>query len=529
MRFATGSGTSSLTSFGGTDAFVAQFSGTGTQLWAQAYGGAGNDTAAAIALDSTGNISVTGNYVGPSVFGTATLLNLGTMSIFVMRLQNSSAPVAQPATTGWGLGAADILSNATIVDSSGNAYVTGGFSGTVNFSPGIGVTNLTSAGGRDAFLAKYSSTGTLLWARDFGGIGTDIATAIAQDTSGNIYLAGSYQNSVTFGTTTLTSVGSSDSFVAKLDSSGNVLWAQSGGGTGFDQATAIAVDASGNVVASGQFQGTATFGTTALTSAGSYDAFVVKYSATGTAQWARGFGGASADTAAGLAIDSSGNTYVVGRFAGTATFGSTSLTSAGGYDAYLVKFDPTGAVTWVHSYGGTGTDQATAVALDGSGNAYITGSFSNSVTFGSTTLTSAGLGDVFVTKVSTAGSVVWATGFGSTSSDTGNAITVDSSGTITVAGQYQGTMSFTAGSGTLSLASFGGTDAFVAQFSATGTQLWAQGYGGAGNDTATGVVIDSSGSIIVTGDYIGPAMFNTLQLGNLGITDIFFIRTKKPK
>jgi hypothetical protein len=425
------------------------------------------------------------------------------------------------------VGAGDIQSLATAVDSSGNSYVVGGFAGSTDFDPGSGTTNLSSAGARDAFLAKYSSTGALLWAHRFGGSGTDLADAIARDSSGNLYIAGSFQNSVTFGSTTLTSKGSSDVFVVKLDSAGNVVWARSAGGSGFDQATAIAVDSAGNVIVSGQFQGSAGFGSTTLNSKGSYDAFVAKYNASGTAQWAHSFGGTGSDTAAGVAVDGSGNAFVTGRFAGSAAFGSTTLASHGSYDAYLAKLSPTGSVTWVHGYGGPGADQGNAVAVDSSGNAYMTGSFSNSVSFGSTTLTSRGLTDAFVAKVSSGGTVLSASGFGGSLSDAGTAINVTATGTTFVAGQFQGTLSFGSGSGASSLSSFGGTDAFLAQISSTGTQQWAQSFGGAGNDTPSGLDVDGTGTVSLTGNYLGPAAFNALALPNVGLTDIFVVRTKK--
>jgi hypothetical protein len=520
VNFPASSGVARLNSFGGNDAFVVQLNNSGAYTWGISMGGAGNDTASGVVVSSAG-ITVTGDYLGPASFGTTTLQNLGTMDIFDLRLTTSRG--GPPTPTGLGIGAGDILSTGTVVDSAGNSYLVGGYSGTVDFNPN-GTTNLTSAGGRDVYVAKYAPTGSLVWAKSFGGMGTDIANAVAIDGSGYLYIAGSFQSSANFGSTTLTSAGSSDAFVAKLDGSGNVVWAQSGGGTGFDQASAIDVDGSGNVIITGQFQSTATFGSTTLTSAGSSDAFVAKYSSTGAFQWAHSSGGPSSDTAAGVTVDTSGNIYIAGRFAGTASFNgtTTSLTSAGSYDAYLEKLNSSGSLQWVHSYGGASFDQATAVAVDGSGNAYITGQFTGPATFGATTLPGAGSGDVFVAKVSATGALVWAQGFGSPLSDTGTSIFVDSTGTVTVAGQFQGTMSFP-GTSVASVSSFGGTDAFVVQLSNAGAVTWAVALGGAGNDTAAGVAVTGSGSIVVTGNYIGPALFESLDLLQLGVANAFVV------
>ena len=180
-------------------------------------------------------------------------------------------------------------------------------------------------------------------------------------------------------------------------------WATSIGGTSSDYGYGIATDGAGNVYVTGNYQGTATFapGTT-LTSAGSSDAFVAKYNTSGTAQWATSIGGTSSDYGYGIATDSAGNVYVTGRYVLTADFGSgVSITSAGSYDAFFAKYNTSGIVQWATSIGGTfSIDAGYGIATDSAGNVYVTGYHDGTVTIGSTTLTSAGNYDAFVAKYS---------------------------------------------------------------------------------------------------------------------------------
>ena len=243
------------------------------------------------------------------------------------------------------------------VDASGNVYTTGYFNGTVDFDPNAGTFNLTSAGGVDIFVSKLDATGNLVWAKNMGGVSTEIGYSIAVDASGNVYTTGYFVGTADFnpnaGTFNLTSAGSQDIFVSKLDATVNLVWAKSmGGGANDDVGISIAVDASGNVYTTGFFNGTVDFdpnaGTFNLTSAGSQDIFVFKLDATGNLVWAKNMGGASNDIGQSIAVDASGNVYTTGYFAGTADFdpnaGTFNFTSAGGQDIFVSKLIPCAAI-----------------------------------------------------------------------------------------------------------------------------------------------------------------------------------------
>jgi hypothetical protein len=371
------------------------------------------------------------------------------------------------------------------VDSSGNIYTTGYFNGTVDFDPGTGTTTLTSAGSDDVFVSKLDSSGNFVWAESFGGTSSDRGESIAVDSSGYVYTTGNFGGTVDFdpgtGTTTLTA-GGYDVFVSKLNSSGALVWAKSFSGASLDRGESIAVDSSGNVYTTGYFEGTVDFdpgtGTTNLTSAGVQDVFVSMLNSSGALVWAESFGGTSLDLGTSIAVDSSGYVYTTGYFEGTVDFdpgtGTTTLTSAGGYDIFVLKLYPTGNFVWAKSFGGTSSDFGYST-VDSSGNVYTTGYFAGTVDFDpgteTSTLTSAGSVDVFVSKLNSSGNFVWAKSFGGTSLDLGTSIAVDSSGNVYTTGYFEGTVDFDPGAGSTTLTSAGNVDVFVLKLTSSGESL----------------------------------------------------------
>jgi len=219
----------------------------------------------------------------------------------------------------------------------------------VDFDPGSGTFNLTSAGEADIFISKLDSSGNFVWAKQLGGTSIDIGYSIAVDVSGNVYTTGFFYGTADFdpgpGTFNLTSAGYFNIFISKLDASGNFVWAKKLGGPSNNRGNSIAVDASGNVYTTGYFRGTVDFdpgsGTFNLTSAGNSDIFISKLDASGNFAWAKKLGGTSIDIGYSIAVDVSGNVYTTGSFEGTADFdpgsGTFNLTSAGSADIFVHK------------------------------------------------------------------------------------------------------------------------------------------------------------------------------------------------
>jgi len=302
------------------------------------------------------------------------------------------------------------------VDVNGNSYVTGYFEESATF----GTTTLTSSGEWDIFIAKLDSNGNWLWAKQAGGADWDEGFGIAVDANGNCYVTGYFGSSATFGTITLTSSGYSDIFISKLDSNGNWLWAKQAGGTSEDFGYSIAVDTNGNSYVTGYFEYSANFGTTTLTTSEYADIFVAKLGSNGNWLWAKKAGGTNYDWCNSIAVDTNGNSYVTGDFRGSATFGTTTLTSSGDYDIFVAQLDSFGNWLWANQAGGTEGNGGNSIAVDVNGNSYVTGNFSGSATFGNTTLTSSGNDDIFVAKLDSNGNWLWAKQAGGTSYDKGN-------------------------------------------------------------------------------------------------------------
>ncbi len=364
------------------------------------FGDTDQDVGYSVTVDSSGNIYTTGLFQGTVDFdpgaGTANLTSNGLHDVFVLKL-NSSGNYVWAKNFG---GTDNEKGFSVAVDSSGNVYTTGDFQGTADFDPGPGTANLTSNGGRDVFVSKLDSSGNYLWAKSWGSAADpglnadDTSRSVAVDSSGNVYTTGYFQRTVDFdpgaGTTNLTVNGNTanDVFVSKLDSSGDLLWVRSVGGTSNDLAQSVAVDSSGNVYTTGYFYGTTDFdpgaGTAELTSSGGPNGFVLKLDSSGNYLWAKTWGGAWS-FAYSMAVDSSGNVYASGNFQGTVDFdpgaGTANLTSNGNKYAAVLKLDSSGNYVWAKSFGGTRMDFAWSVAVDSSGNVYTTGFFQGTADF----------------------------------------------------------------------------------------------------------------------------------------------------
>lgn len=309
------------------------------------------------------------------------------------------------------------------IDASGNVYVTGNFSNTVDFDPGLGSYSKTSVGGYDIFVLKLNSLGSFEGVYTGGGTQNDAGQDI--DIKGNYaYVTGYFKGAVDFDpnidTPTYTSAGDNDIFMMRIETTGSMDfdYVRCMGGSGSDVGKAIAVDAVSNIYVAGYFSSTANFnpaGTNNLTSAGSTDAFVLKLGSTGNYAWAKKTGGPGADQVNDIAIDGSifaavaGNVYVTGEFSNTVDFNpgasTFNLVSAGSTDAYTQKLNADGSFAWAKVSGGSGLDGGNAICVNWSSNiTHTIGNFSNTVDFnpnaGIANLYAAGYTDVFVQKLS---------------------------------------------------------------------------------------------------------------------------------
>ncbi|MBX2890242.1 MAG: SBBP repeat-containing protein [Saprospiraceae bacterium] len=431
------------------------------------------------------------------------------------------------------------------VDSWGNVYTVGTFSGNADFDPGTGVFNLVSAGMGDIFISKLDAAGNFVWAKQMGGSSNDYGNAIAVDALGNVYTAGQFSGTVDFdpGAGVFNLIGTNDVFVSKLDASGNFVWAKQFGGSGIADGFAIAIDVSGNVYTAGRFSGTADFdpgpGTASLTSLGNEDAFISKLDASGNFAWVKHLSGAGPyGSVFSITFDGSGDMYAAGWFEGTVDFdpgaGAFNLTSVGSTDIFVLKLDAAGNFLWAKQMGGASKDVAYSIVTDASGSVYTTGIFSGTADFdpgvGVYTLASVGglgVDDIFISKLDAAGNFVWAKGMGGPSAfDKGLSLAIAPLGGVYATGSFYSTVDFDPGPGVFNLTSNAlSEDIFVTKLDAAGNFIRVKHLSGPSAERSYSLVIDASGCIYSTGYFFGTVDFdpsaNAFPLTAFGTADIF--------
>ena len=390
-----------------------------------------------MAADGSGNYFLTGSFERTVDFGGGAMTSAGLKDVFVAEY---AADGTQLWTKRFG-GTANDIGRAVKTDEAGNVIVVGYFEGTINFGGGA----LTSAGQRDIFVAKLSGTdGSHLWSKRFGNTTNDEGHSVAVDGSGNVFVTGLFRKQVDFGGGILSSAfDGADTFVAKYSSTGAHVWSKNFYSTSDDVGRAIAVDTAGNIALAGDFLSAVNFGGAQFSSnMNSLDAYVVKLSSSGAHVWSRSLGGIYSDGSAGVGLDSAGNVVVGGYFSGSVDFGAGTLV-ADASDGFVAQYASTnGGHLWSKKMGGAGSDYLDGLALGGSGEVVVTGSFEKTANFGGGTLTSAGLMDAYVVKLSSGGAHVWSKRLGGSGADSGARAIVDGSSHVAASGFFQGSAEF---------------------------------------------------------------------------------------
>jgi hypothetical protein len=422
-----------------------------------------------------------------------------------------------------GASASEAEAITTLAD--GSAMATGLFKGTVDF----GSTSLTSAGNNDIFVTRTDPSGAFLWAVRAGGTGNDGGYGVSALADGSAIVTGQFRGTATFGGITLTaSGGSADIFVAKVDASGSFVWASRAGDTSTDKAWYVSTLGDGSAIVTGWFLGTATFGgTTLVSTGGSDDIFVAKIDASGSFVWATQAGGTTSnDEGIGVSTLADGSSIVTGTFEGPASFGAHTLAGTGAEDIFVAKVSPSGSFVWATQAGGTAEDEGFRASTLADGSAIVEGYFGGTATFGSTTLQSAGGEDFFVAKVSASGEFQWATRAGGTGDDGTESwgVSTLADGSAIVSGSFEGVADF----GSTTLTSGGNADVFVAKVDSAGTFLWATRAGGTGDDYGWDVGTRADGSALVTGRFKATAVFGSTTLSTTGSTDMYLVEVVSP-
>ncbi|MBK9249556.1 MAG: SBBP repeat-containing protein [Ignavibacteria bacterium] len=537
--FDLSSGTANLTSVSTTnnDIFYAKYDATGSYVFARAVGNSNDQQANSIAVNSSGSIFLTGYFYGTATTdfdpgsGTANLSS-GSVNenIFVARYDTSGN-----YTWAFKIGVSGARGIAIGLDAASNVFITGFYSGTVDFNPGAGTNNLTSSA-RDIFCAKYDPSGTYLFAFGLGGSSDNFTEergiCLTLDASDNLYIGGKFLGNVDFnpgsGVNNVLNPNNtnhdtlSNGFHAKYSNAGEYINAKSIGGISmFPPSEFISqhvVDDYGNVYLTGSF-------TTYLdvdpsvnearfdaTSYNDHDIFFCKYSPTGVLIWGKKIGGTASDQGMAITIDNSGKIVLAGIFEGTVDFdpnaGSLPLTSAGGDDMFIAKYDTNGTIIWAKRVGGTSKDTPNDITIDSDNNILLSGNFLGTADFNpnpsvTNNLTSVGASDIVLAKFTSNGDYVWAHRFGGTLTDESRSLKTDAANNIYFCGYFSGTnVDFDPGAGTTLLTSTNSNDdAFFAKFDAAGAFQWVKHITGSNTDRMLSIALDGSSNIITLGTY----------------------------
>lgn len=349
--------------------FVAKISAAGEVLWATR----GDGSSSRIAADAAGNAYVAGQFSRTATLGGVTLTATNALNVHVAKYDPSGKLLwAQVAGANKTPVTATSQSIGIAADPAGNSFVSTTFNTPATFG---GTTTLSNKSADDIFLVKYTTSGALAWVQQIGGGVRNQEHGVAADASGNVYVVAGFQGTADFGSTTLTSDSGFGLLLAKYDSAGTLLWARAASGT--NNTRSIAVDGVGSVYVSGQFSSPLSFPTAAITNQGVGDVFVAKFTNDGQLAWLRQMGSSAADNSLGLGVDAAGNVVLSGLFNGTAVFGGLTATSRGSSDLFVVAIggtvntrprlnvaagDGTVVLSWSKTATGFGLETSSAVA-----------------------------------------------------------------------------------------------------------------------------------------------------------------------
>jgi hypothetical protein len=449
------------------------------------------------------------------------------ITLILILINSSFVLTAQTPNWKWAITTGDQANDFAkdvTTDAAGNVYMTGMFTSSIIDFGGIKLTKSTGSY-FNIYVAKYNASGSVIWAKNFGAAGYEESWGIATDSSGNVYITGIFTSpSITFGAFTLTnSAANYDGvFVVKLDTNGNVLWAEKGIGTALDkESNDIAVDPLGNITITGYTSyGTLNFDGAFINNTNNGNLYVVKFDTNGNVLWSKSQAATSQNRADGVATDAEGNIYITGFY----TSSIYNLPTSSGRNAFLVKFSSAGDFLWAVSSSTSNNDTyGFDVHATSSGKVIITGSFSNStVTFGTVTLTNAvtnGNPDIYIAQYDASGTLEWAKSGSGSSYDRGFKVTSDAMGSVYLTGFFESpTIKF--GSITLTKATNVTQSGYVTKYNTTGNEVWAIKIDriSAGSTSPNGgLATDASGNVILAGYCSDNVVFGSITIPDGGI------------
>ncbi|RLB60488.1 MAG: hypothetical protein DRI90_13630 [Deltaproteobacteria bacterium] len=388
-----------LTSAGGYDAYVAKFTPSGDHIWSKRFGDSSSQLGQfgwGVALDATGHTYLTGYFYGTINFGGTTLTATSERDIFLAKFSPSGDHLWSKSFPG--SANSSEWCRAITVDGNGDIYLGGWFENSVDFGGGW----LTSVNGWDTFIAKFTASGNYVASARYGGTDNQQIYAMAVDSANNLLVTGYFYGTVDFGSGSglLTSNGDRDMLVAKFSPTGTTLWAKSYGAAGEQRGRSIAVDGADNVIIGGYFEDNVDFGGGTVQNNGGFDAVVLKIDGAGNHLWSKAIGSSTNQLSEGVATDGNGNVFLAGQTVSGMDFGGGLLGNPGSNstEAFLVKLSAGGVHLWSKLFDGSFVQSSQAVGVDGAGNSYLTGYYQSGINLGGSPMTSMGSYDIFLGK-----------------------------------------------------------------------------------------------------------------------------------
>ncbi|MFC2113996.1 immunoglobulin domain-containing protein [Bacteroidota bacterium] len=398
-------------------------------------------------------------------------------------------------------------------DNDGNIIVAGLFKGQGHF----GTYTLSSSGGyHDVFIAKYDEYGKAIWAVSFGGTSSEDINGMALDADQNIYVTGTYSNTLVVGYKNYSSKGSTDIYTIKLDPSGNVLWVNTSGSKRQDKACGIAVDAY-SIYTTGSYWETFYAEFDSIKSTGFCDLFIQKLDTSGNLVWLKSAGGKGGDYPKGITANAN-LIFICGQFNDSCFFDNKYLIGQSSYDVFNAALSTNGDFKWAKSGLGDYGNYPNSISSDDLGNTYLTGGFGQTISFDNKQLTCSAKTDAFIVKYDSQGVCQWAHQAGGTLYDQGMGIFADNKGKIVLTGFFDEQMVI----GSKNLTGYGGKDIFVAEYDAYGTLLWAKNAGGSSFDFGLAIT-KYNNSAYATGYFTTQATFGSTQLNAPGTDQDIYI------
>ena len=384
-------------------------------------------------------------------------------------------------------------------DDIGNIYATGRFSDYICF----GNDTLYAAGAYDIYIVKLDPDGNHIWAVSAGGTEWDRGYGISPDPNGNVYVTGCFRGTAYFGAHQVTSYGSNDYFICKLDPNGNFLWADHWGASGSDTGSDICTDTAGNAYLIGTYYDGSGWG-----GVNYYQVIVHKYLPDGWREWMASFGGSSNDSGSSICSDDQGNCYITGYFGDTIVIVNDTLATHGSYDAFVAKISSDGIWQWARDAGGSYSDYGRGITLNKNGQLFITGTYVDQAYFGDLTLAGIGQSDIFTAMLDTAGNFKWVLSYGGTTSDYAYGIVADDAGGVYSTGSFSNNATF----GDTTLFALRGQGLFVSKCNGSGSFEWARTAENTSGISGKRISVDDEANLYITGDFYTHALFGSQYL-----------------